>query len=274
MPWNDTYRMHNIGCTIWCHAPPIRILNWKVCTSKVSYHPYYPWLGFLEICAVLLDPISFWIIHAQTPESLTPTPAQCVDSDSSCQKGVDSDSDSNSSCQKRVDSDSDSDSNVTKNWVDSRLDSDSGVGIAHLWFLPFCRSAGLAEGPINIQFWWQKGLRSWIGLHSKWHTRQTMLNITGFGCICDGMMDPKKSGNASSVNCNWDKQATNSLWHDSARTVAIYKQFNEVSGAYWRGVCDWLLIIPDSSLWILILHHISQGQIQDFSWLIFLCPIF
>ena len=42
---------------------------------------------------------------------------------------------SDSRCQKWVDSDSDSDSKLTKIGVGSRPDSNSGVGIAHLWLL-------------------------------------------------------------------------------------------------------------------------------------------
>ena len=65
-----------------------------------------------------------------------PTPGQYLDSesgsDSSYQKMPDSDSGSDSSYQKMLDSGFDSDSKFAKNGVDSRHDSDSGVGIAHL----------------------------------------------------------------------------------------------------------------------------------------------
>ncbi len=72
---------------------------------------------------------------------MTPAPTltagQYLDSDSgsnsSYQKMLDFDSGSDSSYQKMLDSGSDSDSKFAKNGVDSRHDSDSGVGIAHLW---------------------------------------------------------------------------------------------------------------------------------------------
>ncbi len=56
---------------------------------------------------------------------------QWLDSDSTIQKNVDSDSGSDSSCQQKVDSGFDSNSSQSRNGVYSRLDSNSGVRITH-----------------------------------------------------------------------------------------------------------------------------------------------
>ncbi len=45
-----------------------------------------------------------------------------------------------------------------------------------------------------------------------------------------------KSGEVTLVNCNWEKQAINSFWHDITTTIAVYKQFNEVLDANWREI--------------------------------------